>query len=58
MQALRDKICEEILIVSLSDAGADPGAVVVEPFDAHIAVVAVGGPGGPIDEAGVAEFDF
>ena len=32
----------EVLVVSFSDACADPGAVVVEPFDAVVAEVAVG----------------
>jgi hypothetical protein len=48
----------EKAVVSASHAGADPGTVMVEAFDAHIAVVAVGGARGPVDEAGGAKFNF
>jgi hypothetical protein len=49
---------EEDFVVAFADAGAYPGAVMVKPFDAHVAVVAVRGAWGSVDTAGAAELYF
>jgi hypothetical protein len=48
----------EVLVVPFANAVAQPGAVVVKPLHAHVAVVAVRGAGRPEYVAGVAELDF
>lgn len=50
--------CEEVLVVPLPDAGAQPHAMVVVPEHAVVADVAVRGPRRPKDLAGLAEFEF
>lgn len=47
---------KEVFIISFPHAVPNPGAVVVEPFHAHVALEAVGGPWRPEDEASGAEF--
>ena len=48
----------DLLVVALADAGAEPDAVVVELHDAVVADVAVGGANGAEDVAGLAELEF
>ena len=55
-QAEHEKV--EVFIVTLAYAVADPGAVVVEPLNAHVAVVAVGRPRRPEDVTGRAKLHF
>ena len=51
----REKEAEEGPVIVGSHAVGDPGAVVVEPLNAHVAVVAVGRPRRPEDVTGRAK---
>ena len=48
---------EEVLVVPLADASANPRAVVVEALDASVALVAVGGPRRAVDETSRTELE-
>lgn len=48
----RPKERDEVLVVSLADAGSEPGAVVVQALDAAAAGATVDGTRWPIDVAG------
>lgn len=54
----RENESEEVAVVPLTDAGTDPGTVVIESLHADIAVIAVRGPRRPEDVTGIAKFDL
>ena len=53
-----NQVQEEVLVIFLPNAVSYPRAVMIEPLNAHIAVVAVRGTRGSKDVAGVAELDL
>lgn len=54
----RNQVQIEEPVVSFSDAGPEPGAVMVKSLHAVVAHGAVGGSGWPVDPAGVAVLQF
>lgn len=47
---------EEVTVVSLADAGADPGTVMIESLHTDVAIIAVRGPWWAKDVTSIAKF--